>query len=298
MSIIRIQKRENPFVQLDRTALEDTRLSWRTKGLHAYLVSRPDDWRISVSHLVKQAKEGRDAVYATLAELITFGYAARIERRQKGKITGYDYIIYEVPLPGNPETAAPPLPDFPDTAEPDTANPTLTICDSNKKDSTDRTEALSKESGRGPRVENSGKVEKRKEPSRESNLSPGARGMLLTRWREFHYAPDGKPPPGYSDGRDVEVLEILVDYNHFGVQEIADAIEGLAMMRKDGQLHGMRTGEKLTARFLQGDRDGRPMVRVAAEYFHAGRKRVAAGPAGFMTAGAALRSALVASEPP
>lgn len=40
MSIVRINKRDNPYVQIDHRVLEDTRLSWKAKGLLAYLLSK------------------------------------------------------------------------------------------------------------------------------------------------------------------------------------------------------------------------------------------------------------------
>jgi len=44
MSIFRIKKHTSPYVILDKTCLEEDALSWRAKGIHAYLISKPDDW--------------------------------------------------------------------------------------------------------------------------------------------------------------------------------------------------------------------------------------------------------------
>ena len=98
MSIIKIARKKNPYVMLDKTCLMDLRLSWRAKGLHAYIMGLPDEWDIRVSHLVKQSTEGRDALYKTLNELKAYGYITQEEIRQEsGKFSGYDYVCYETP---------------------------------------------------------------------------------------------------------------------------------------------------------------------------------------------------------
>lgn len=116
MSIIRTSHDKNrPYVILNKQALEDPDLSWEAKGLWAYLMSRPDDWTVSVEHLCKIYKMrggGRDSIYKILNELIKHGYCTRVqEQGVNGKFEKYEYIISElknkVPLPDLP------LPDLP-----------------------------------------------------------------------------------------------------------------------------------------------------------------------------------------
>ena len=40
----------------------------------AFLLSKPDNWEINVQNLIKQSKDGKEAVYSAINELITFGY--------------------------------------------------------------------------------------------------------------------------------------------------------------------------------------------------------------------------------
>lgn len=51
--------------------LNDIRLSWRAKGLWAYMMSLPDDWDYSIRGLATRAKDGRDSVMSGLNELKT-----------------------------------------------------------------------------------------------------------------------------------------------------------------------------------------------------------------------------------
>lgn len=98
-TIIRTRKnRENPYVMIDKFGLNDERLSWKAKGLLAYLLSKPDDWTIRINDLIKRSKDGRDAVKAGLRELELYGYLSRHQHRDEtGKFGDIEYIIYERP---------------------------------------------------------------------------------------------------------------------------------------------------------------------------------------------------------
>jgi len=108
MSIVRSKKRESPYVQIDKTCLNDNKLSWKAKGLHAYLMSRPDNWTVRISQLSKASKEGRDAMRSGLAELENAGYATKEKtRNEKGIITGTDWVVAELPDTDKPKAAEP-----------------------------------------------------------------------------------------------------------------------------------------------------------------------------------------------
>jgi len=101
--IIRIQKRDNPFVQIDKRPLEDERLSWKAKGLLAHLLCKPDTWEISVADLVSRSKDGREAVQSALRELKQLGYATLESKRgEGGRLLGKTWVIYELPTDGKP----------------------------------------------------------------------------------------------------------------------------------------------------------------------------------------------------
>ncbi len=95
--IVRISKRENPFAQIDKRLLEDKRLSWRSKGILAYLLSKPNNWEVRSEDVIAHGSEGRDAVRAAMAELKSFGYA-KLEQTRNGK----QWVVFEEPCPENP----------------------------------------------------------------------------------------------------------------------------------------------------------------------------------------------------
>jgi hypothetical protein len=61
--------------------INDGRLSFRALGLLAYILDKPDDWRITAVDLAETHKEGRDAVLTALAELEAAGYLARTKQQ-------------------------------------------------------------------------------------------------------------------------------------------------------------------------------------------------------------------------
>ncbi len=126
-TIIRVQKNRN-FSVISNVHLNDTRLSWKAKGLLTYLLSRPDDWTLITEYLVKQSKDGRDATLAGINELVASDYIKKSKLRdKKGIIRGVEYLVVE--NPGVPEAESTetgpshPEPDFPDTGKPDTGKP-------------------------------------------------------------------------------------------------------------------------------------------------------------------------------
>lgn len=95
-TIFRMPKnQDHPYVRVDKQFIEVPGLSFRAKGVLLYILSKPDHWKVSVKDIVAHSKDGRDAVYTSLNELTEHGYIQRICHREKGKITGYEYIVTE-----------------------------------------------------------------------------------------------------------------------------------------------------------------------------------------------------------
>lgn len=98
MAIVRRAKRETPFVQMDKTPLQDKSLSWKAKGVLAYLLSLPDDWEVYLSEITNHAKDGKDSTRSAFDELMKAGYVTREKARKvKGKFSGYNYTVSDYP---------------------------------------------------------------------------------------------------------------------------------------------------------------------------------------------------------
>ena len=101
MAIIRVIKKEHPYVQIDKRVFEDTRLSWRAKGIMGYLLSKPDGWKVNIKDIWNHGKEGRNAVQDCMSELKEFGYADLIVvQDEKGVFVGKEWVVSEEPKTG------------------------------------------------------------------------------------------------------------------------------------------------------------------------------------------------------
>jgi len=107
--IIRTIRKET-FTNICNDLLNDCEISFRGKGLLCYLISRPPNWNANVCHLAKNFKEGKDAIYSIINELIEAGYITRIILKdEKGRHNGVEYHVYETKEPKRdiPEVAIP-----------------------------------------------------------------------------------------------------------------------------------------------------------------------------------------------
>jgi len=103
--IIRVAKnKDNPYVMMNKTGLNDPRLSFKAKGILAYLLSKPDDWKVMVSELINSSTDGKTAVYSGLKELEENGYLKRVRVYRRDEKTGkkvidhWETVVYETPV--------------------------------------------------------------------------------------------------------------------------------------------------------------------------------------------------------
>jgi hypothetical protein len=76
MTILRKKARTN-YTHIDNEILQDKRLSYRARGIAAFLLSKPDGWKVKIDYIATQGEEGTKAVTAALKELATYGYLMR-----------------------------------------------------------------------------------------------------------------------------------------------------------------------------------------------------------------------------
>ena len=119
-TILRVAHRER-FTIIDTRLFENACLSWAARGVLAYLLSRPDDWRVIVKDIQRRGDLGRDGVYALLCELRHAGYVHFKRLREPGGVMSKGlYLITEEPHslhPAWPEEVRP------DLAQPDPVKP-------------------------------------------------------------------------------------------------------------------------------------------------------------------------------
>jgi hypothetical protein len=131
MSIRRGPKPDR-FVILPNELAREQNLSFRARGLLAYLLSMPEDWRTNSNQLAGQSpKEGRDAIRSALTELEHAGYLKRRRIqdadgrwRTETIVTdspvdeaGENWSSYPLPEPDEPAPANPALIEVPTTKD-------------------------------------------------------------------------------------------------------------------------------------------------------------------------------------
>jgi len=94
--IIRVADRQH-YTRVDNRAINDDRLSLKALGLLAYLLSKPDDWRIERDQLSESHVDGVRSVRTALAELADAGYLVRERSRRADGTWDTVSTIYENP---------------------------------------------------------------------------------------------------------------------------------------------------------------------------------------------------------
>lgn len=98
-SIIRVSKnRRNPYVMINKEAIENPELTWEARGVLAYLLAKPDDWQVRLYDLVSQGPGGRDRMRRILKELEAQGYLERKRVRLSDGIWDWESTVYEWPI--------------------------------------------------------------------------------------------------------------------------------------------------------------------------------------------------------
>lgn len=120
------QRKKEKFTILDNTCIQDCNLSWKAKGVHTYLMSLPEDWKIHISEIVNHSCDGKATLYSAIQMLEQHGYIKKIRNRRKdGCFDNTVYQVFEVPEKTEADTEVHPHSDFPDMDNPDMDNRTL-----------------------------------------------------------------------------------------------------------------------------------------------------------------------------
>ena len=98
MAIIR-QRREKNYSIISNDILDDQRMSFKARGLLAYMLSKSDDWKFYVDELANHSEQdGKKAVQSALKEIENAGYLKRIKQRDKqGHFSEQDWQLLDVP---------------------------------------------------------------------------------------------------------------------------------------------------------------------------------------------------------
>jgi len=100
LAVFRVEKKKD-YTCMSNHSLRNHNLSLKAKGLHALMLSLPEDWDYTLVGLKHICRESIGSINGAIQELEKEGYIIRTRaRNEKGQLTAIEYSIYEVP----PET--------------------------------------------------------------------------------------------------------------------------------------------------------------------------------------------------
>lgn len=108
---MRVEKmKRNGFTIINNGVLNNTQLSWKAKGLFAYLWSQSDSWNFYEVEVLKHSTDGKASLKAGLKELESAGYLKRYRVRDgKGFLRESKWILSEEPMSDYPTLDNPTL---------------------------------------------------------------------------------------------------------------------------------------------------------------------------------------------
>jgi hypothetical protein len=134
-TIFRTASRSNPYAQLRREMLQDSKIKPDAKGILCFIMSLPEDWAFDLVWLTKNQNIGRDKALRVVQELIDLGYCKRVrDRNERGHLGSVEYLFSDdpkwvSPQPENPvvvtQDIVAPQPGLPILAEPILVQPIL-----------------------------------------------------------------------------------------------------------------------------------------------------------------------------
>ena len=101
------------FTQIKNEAVRDKELSWKARGILAYLASMPPNWKVYKSEIMKHSTDKRESFNSGWNELKKAGYIKGVQVRENGKFKEYTWYVSDEKSYGSPET------DFPLSGNPD-----------------------------------------------------------------------------------------------------------------------------------------------------------------------------------
>ena len=102
MSVFKNKKRVNPYSQIDNLMINDRRLPLECIGLMTYLLSKPEDWTISMQQLQSHFDIGREKMQRLTKILESAGYLIRMKpQNEQGQFIGTYWHVTDEPTDGN-----------------------------------------------------------------------------------------------------------------------------------------------------------------------------------------------------
>lgn len=116
--IRRTPRPETNWTIIRNEVIADPQLSFKATGVLIYILSKPDNWRTSTTHLATVKKEGLDAIRTAFVELRRRGYIRTRRYQDEAGRWQYETEVFDTPQPvdiagDSVDTCPPPQRDYP-----------------------------------------------------------------------------------------------------------------------------------------------------------------------------------------
>lgn len=105
------------YAVIPNNILNNKELSFRAKGVWAYIQSKPDGWNFSIKNIVSQSKEGIEAIRNAVKELENHSLLKRVKTQNELGHWDIEYLLLDEQI-GKPDNGKP------DIGKPDDGKPT------------------------------------------------------------------------------------------------------------------------------------------------------------------------------
>ncbi len=95
-----------PFAQVPSSAIWDKRIKLPVLGMWTFMWNLPNNWKYSIVGLAKAKGCGIYAAASAVKILEKYGYLKRVQRREKGKFMGFNYVLVAKPDTENEKTVS------------------------------------------------------------------------------------------------------------------------------------------------------------------------------------------------
>ena len=90
--------KKNDFTVIDNGFVRNSKLSWKAKGVFAYILSLPTDWSINLEEVKNHSTDGITVLRSAVKELTEQGYIKVSKvKNEKGMFAGTKYEVFETP---------------------------------------------------------------------------------------------------------------------------------------------------------------------------------------------------------
>ena len=101
---------DDHFTQIPNDWLRDTRLTFKSRGVLALIMSHRQGWSLSIASIAHSNQEGKDAIRSAVKELEDFGYLRRSQSNEAGRFGESVWTTQDPadePMTENPTTENP-----------------------------------------------------------------------------------------------------------------------------------------------------------------------------------------------